>query len=328
MTLAIVSFLVVTLGVLGALHLLPLVLAPDSARVRRRLSEEFARQKRNDVPSALYKDLDVLHLDSAQEYALLAGKKPGRARLTAASLRKRVEVWLGQAKVPLSLRQFLAVQAALACVLALAGAWAFRLPGGLGGAAVAVALPAVVIRSRCKARRERLLEQLPGAFELMARVIRAGQSVPQALQAVAEAFEDPLATEFSGCLHQQNFGLAPEVVFQEMANRSGILEVRIFAMAMLIQQQCGGNLSEVLDRLAQLIRNRLRLRQQIRTATAEGRLQGGTLVVLPFIMFAVLFFINRRYAQALLDQRPLLYATGLCMLVGILWIRAIINAED
>jgi tight adherence protein B len=161
----------------------------------------------------------------------------------------------------------------------------------------------------------------------MARVIRAGQSVPQAFQAVAEATEDPVAGEFATCQKQQNLGLRPEVAFQEMAERSGILEMRIFTMAMLIQRQTGGNLSDVLDRLAGLVRARLRLRDRVRTFTAEGRLQGWTLVVLPFVAFAVMMFANRQYAEVLLQHSQMLIAVGISMVIGILWIRKITNID-
>ena len=96
---------------------------------------------------------------------------------------------------------------------------------------------------------------------------------------------------------------------------------------MTIQRQSGGNLSEVLDRLATVVRTRLRLRQKIRALTAEGRLQSLTLTVLPVLTFGVMYAINRTYAEALLSQWKLLLATVACMAVGTLWIRNIMNFE-
>jgi tight adherence protein B len=98
-------------------------------------------------------------------------------------------------------------------------------------------------------------------------------------------------------------------------------------MALLIQRQVGGNLSEVLERLAMLIRSRLRLRNQVRSLTAEGRLQGLTLLVLPFLLFGTMMVVNRTYTQVLFEHVPLLIATGVSMLVGALWIRKIVNFE-
>jgi tight adherence protein B len=159
-------------------------------------------------------------------------------------------------------------------------------------------------------------------------VIRAGQSVPQSLQAVADSMENPIAGDFETCLKQQNLGLPPEVTFQEMADRCHILELRIFAMAMLIQRQTGGNLSEVLERLATLVRARHKLKQQVRTLTAEGRLQGWTLAVLPFVVFGVMMIVNRPYAEVLFQHVPLLVATVAVMGLGLLWIRKIVNIAN
>jgi tight adherence protein B len=98
-------------------------------------------------------------------------------------------------------------------------------------------------------------------------------------------------------------------------------------MAMLIQRQAGGNLSEVLERLAALIRNRLRLRRHVRTLTAEGRLQGLALLILPFVMYAAMFVINRPYAEELLYHPVLLWGMAFLMGIGVLWIRKIVNYD-
>jgi tight adherence protein B len=161
----------------------------------------------------------------------------------------------------------------------------------------------------------------------MARVLRAGHSVPQALQAVVESVDQPVSGEFAFCQKQQNLGLRPEVTLQDLAQRTGIVETRIFVMAMLIQRQVGGNLSEVLERLAMLMRQRLRLRNHVRTLTAEGRLQGVTLMVLPFVIFGAMMVLNRSYALVLFEHVTLLVAMGVSMLVGALWIRKIVNFE-
>ena len=161
----------------------------------------------------------------------------------------------------------------------------------------------------------------------MARAIRAGQSVPQAIQAVGDSFPGPIAAEFMRCQKQLNLGLAPEVAFAELADRTDIVEMRIFVMALLIQRQVGGSLVETMDRLAAMVRTRLSLRNQVRALTAEGRLQGWTLVVLPFVLFAAMWMLNRPYAEILLEHGRLIALALLSMTVGILWIRRIVNFE-
>jgi tight adherence protein B len=147
----------------------------------------------------------------------------------------------------------------------------------------------------------------------------------QALQAVADEFDQPISGEFSYCYEQQNLGLPSELALRELARRTGLLEVRIFVVALLVQQQTGGNLAELLDRLAAVIRERFRIRGKIKALTAEGRLQAVVLLAMPFVVLLILLALNRNYAQVLLDRPGLL--GGMCFfeVLGALWIRKIVN---
>jgi tight adherence protein B len=315
-------FAMVTVGMLAACQICSRLFNRDAHRVRQRMAAEFGKEKDASDQVSLFRaddlDLELKVADAAANPDTLLTRGPkGKWH--------RVVLMLEQARVPLSVRQFLCLVLGVGLGLGLPTAWLLGSLAGLGAGATGAAVPFVVVNFKRRARQDKLLKQLPHAFDLMARVIRAGQSVPQALTSVAETFEDPIAGEFASCQHQQNLGLRPEVTFQELVQRSGILELRIFAMAMMIQRQTGGNLSEVLERLAGLIRSRLRLRQQVRAWTAEGRLQGWTLVALPFLMFGVLMVINRKYVQTLFDHVPLLAATLVFMAIGVLWIRRIVN---
>ena len=159
---------------------------------------------------------------------------------------------------------------------------------------------------------EKLLSQLPDAFDLMGRVIRAGQTMSQGLQAVADEFAPPIATEFSYCYEQQNLGLSPELAMRDLARRTGLLEIKIFVTAMLVQQQTGGNLAEMLDKLSAIIRQRYRLRGQIKALTAEGRFQAAVLLALPIVMFFVFLVLNPAYEAELLKHPSLIVATLVC----------------
>jgi tight adherence protein B len=319
-------FLTVALGIAAGYHALSGLFFPEAAHVRRRIAEEFSKESQA-APSQLFKNLDQLNLEPGFDNAGLEQTAAVPATQAPRGIQERLQILLNGADVPLTPQQVLLIAACLGVVLGsavcfLVGLWA-AVPAALAGAAA----PLLYLQYKRTARRSLYLKQLPGAFELMARVIRAGQSAPQAFQAVAEALEEPVAGEFAKCQKQQNLGLRPEISFQELADRSGILEMRIFTMAMLIQRQTGGNLSDVLERLAGLVRARLRLRERVRTLTAEGRLQGWTLVVLPFIAFAVMMVANRKYAEVLLDHVNLLIGMGALMSVGVLWIRKIVNID-
>jgi tight adherence protein B len=321
-------FFTVSLGIFASYQLLSDLLFPGASAVQRRMAEEFGKGQRG-LARPLFKSLDQLSVDP-----LSGGMSDlGMAELAPPptrndwSLTFRLREMLEQANLPWAVWQLLAAAGCLAVTLGAVGTWVcgpwLGAPAALAGAVA----PLAYVYLRRRSRQERFLKQLPGAFDLMARVLRAGHSVPQALQAVVESSEQPVAGEFADCQKQQNLGLRPELTFQELARRTGIVEMRIFVMAMLIQRQTGGNFADVLERLAMLIRARLRLRDQVRTLTAEGRLQGLTLLVLPFLMFGAMMVVNRGYAETLFEHVPLLVATGVSMLVGVVWIRQVTNIE-
>ena len=325
MGLLLLMFLTVTLGLTAGYQALSGFLSAPSRHIRRRMIDEFGKSEQSGQQQ-LFKGLDRLELppQAAELDAVTPAAAPPQPRR---SLTEQLQELLDGADVPLTPQHVGWLALCLGLALAGPGYWVGRwwlaVPAGFIGAAA----PLLFILHKRRLRRATYLQQLPGAFELMARVVRAGQSVPQAFQAVAEAMDEPIAGEFAQCQKQQHLGLRPEVAFPAMARRSGILEMRIFAMAMLIQRQVGGNLSEVLDRLAGLVRARLRLRERVQTFTAEGRLQGWTLVVLPFLAFGVMMVANRQYAEVLLERVPLLVAMIASMGIGILWIRKIVDID-
>jgi tight adherence protein B len=351
MLLVVLIFVAVSMGLVAGAQVFAGLWGKDAARLRKRLADEFAPKEAAAAASPLFKNLDQLSLDrEASNGAWQGDPLPSAAGPGASSfptpfempmprlpvpvstgrsrrLSQRIQKWLDQARVPLPPR----IWAAFAVVLGALGGGLGYLLGGpwLAGASLLLGLaaPWLFIHAACRRQRDKLLRQLPNAFDLMARVLRAGQSVGQALQAVAEAFDNPIKDEFAQCQKHQSLGLRPEVTYQEMAERCGILELGIFVMAMVIQRQTGGNLSEVLERLAQLVRARLKLRQQVRTLTAEGRLQGWTLLLLPFLTFAAMFAINRTYAESLLEHPGLLAATFISMTAGMFWIRRIVRID-
>ena len=314
MGLTLLIFLTVALGVTAGYQLLSDLLFPEATRVRRRMTQEFGNVLGQVSTSPLFKNLDQFVPDAARENQADKPTKPAR--------RRRWVNWktaLEQADTKLSVRQLSQLAALVGLAIAAPGFWLGGPIIGAAGAAGGLLLPFLVVLWRGRARRDKLLNQLPAAF--------AGQSVQQALQAVADAFQDPIAGEFAKCQKQLTLGLAPEVTFRDLAERSGILEMRIFVMSLLIQRQSGGSLSDVLERLAGLVRARLRLRRHIRSLTAEGRLQGWTLVVLPFVVFAAMMVVNRAYAEVLLQHSGLLASIATSMTMGMLWIHKIVNAD-
>ena len=216
-------------------------------------------------------------------------------------------------------------------VAAVAGLAIWRLSGSGTLAVLATpfgaALPVLYV-SIVRARRlERLLSQLPDAFDLMSRTLRAGQTTSQAMQAVADEFSAPVAEEFGYCYDQQNLGLSPEAALRDLAARTGLLELKIFVLAMMIHRQTGGNLANLLGKLATVIRERYRIRGVIKALTADGRLQAVILLALPPGMFFLLSIINRPYVEILFQHPMLLVTVVTSMTVGGLWMKRIINFD-
>jgi tight adherence protein B len=298
----------------------------DANRMSARVEEEFTQAETVAVSSPLFKSLDATALRTDLSLADFSFESTVVSR-NGRTLRSRLEKMLERSDLSISFQTIVNASGICGVVLGLAASVAAGLLAGLACGVVGLMLPWLWVRFHYCRRRDRLFAQLPGAFELMARVLRSGQSVPQALLAVADSMEAPISKEFAFCQKQQHLGMTPEVSYAQMADRAGILELKIFVMAMAIQRQFGGNLSDVLDRLSNLIRERQELSNHVRTLTAEGRLQGLTLLVLPFIVFGAILCVNRSYGMTLFDHMSLLVGTGISMTIGMLWIRRIIDID-
>ncbi len=199
------------------------------------------------------------------------------------------------------------------------------------GASVGVAvLPLIFLVYKRKRRIKVLVEQLPDVFELMCQALRAGHSLASSIQLVSEQMPDPIAGEFAHVFHEQNLGLKIEDALLNMANRVDQMDVRFFVTAVLIQRQTGGDLSEVLDKIGKVIRERIQLFGAVRALTAEGRLSGLVLLLLPVLVFFVSLSVNPDYARMLIDTADgrLMLGIAIAMdLMGMAMIRKIVNIK-
>lgn len=195
----------------------------------------------------------------------------------------------------------------------------------VGAAAVGAVLPLLYVRHRAIKRNERLLAQLPEILDLAARFLKAGHSLSQALGSVAAELKDPARELFARYVSQRDLGLPTEVALRELADRAGLTEYRIMTMAILVQQETGGNLAEVCTRLAAVVRDRFRVQGMIRGMTAEGRMQAAILTALPPALVVLMMAVKPSYADAMLSQPKLIGGILLSQLIGILWIRKIVK---
>ena len=287
----------------------------DRSRVSQRVDDEFRKRVRARAQkSLLFKDFGTLVADA------VAGEEE------RPDLRRWFEAMVEQSGLDLTPSKLLTIAVGTSLGLGLLGGLLrHNILVAAVGAIVGGAAPIFYVNVKRNARLEKLLSQLPDAFDLMSRVIRAGQTMSQGLQAVADEFSAPIAGEFAFCYEQQNLGLSPETTLRELARRTGLLELKIFVLAMLVQQQTGGNLAELLDKLSHIIRERYKMRGKIRALTAEGRVQALILLGLPPFMFLLMLTMNRSYAGVLLENPTLIWMTLISETIGGLWIRKIAN---
>jgi tight adherence protein B len=171
-------------------------------------------------------------------------------------------------------------------------------------------------------------QALPQALDLMVSALRAGHSFISAIESVARELQDPTGAEFRKCFDEQNFGLEMRDSMLNLAARIPIHDVHIIVTAILIQKETGGNLAEILENVAHIIRERFRLKRQVRVYTAQGRLTGFILTLLPVVLGAALYLVNPEH-MSILWQNPvgvkLIYTAVVMTLIGGLIIRKIVN---
>jgi len=194
-------------------------------------------------------------------------------------------------------------------------------------AGVGLASPMLYLSMRRQRRVESLRRQLPDAFDMMTRAIQAGQTVPAAIQTVSLECRPQISREFACCCEQQNLGLTFEASLRDLARRVPITELHMLSIALIVQRQCDGNPTEVMNNMSELVRKRMKLAQRLRALTGEGRMQALVLTLLPICAFAGLFVLRPEYAQVLLDRPMLLAGIGLADVIGCLWIRQIIRVD-
>jgi len=201
---------------------------------------------------------------------------------------------------------------------------------GVLGWGVGLCLPYLNVLHKRKRRIAAFESCLPQCLELISRSLKAGHPFTVGLQMVSTELPPPVATEFARVYAEQQMGLPLEDSLREMAARVALLDLRFFVLSVLIHRQTGGDLSEVLDNLSTVIRDRLKVHGQVRALTAEGRYSGWVLCLLPFLVFFLIKLTNPGYLDPLLQTptgRKMLYAALGLMFVGVLLIRKIVNIK-
>jgi tight adherence protein B len=314
-------FLLVTAAVIGAFYAykrLPQYI------VERRVQQRMADVARHVAPE----QTDTFNIVKEQVEGVLPGlDKLATDTSYGNSIAKLIEQAGSKKGVSTVLLTSLVFGIALAFALTmiLREPWGL-LPGFAGGAAV----PFLVLLRKRTVRFRKFEEQFPEALDLLSRAIKAGHAFTTAMGMVADDASDPIGPEFRKTFDEQNFGLPLKDALANMTDRTPLLDVRFFATAVLIQRDTGGNLAEILENLAGVVRERFKILRQVRVYTAHGRLTGYVLLALPAALAVALSFTSPDSMNLLFRDRlgqMLLMGAAVMQFIGYMWIRQIVKIE-
>jgi tight adherence protein B len=261
-----------------------------------------------------------------------AGVVPGFDRMMAGTARgSALTRWIEQSGMKASISGVLLVALVLAGVMALVAAMITHATMSMPvGGAIGFSMPFMVLRFKRTRRLRAFEEAFPEALDLISRALKAGHAFATGLKMVADEMAEPVGPEFRKTFDEQNFGLPLKDALENLTFRVPLLDMRFFATAVLIQRETGGNLSEILENLAHVVRERFKILRQVRVYTAHGRLTGYVLLALPAVLAIALSFINPEHMNLLFRERMgqmmLLVAIGM-QFIGFIWIKQVVKIE-
>jgi len=190
-----------------------------------------------------------------------------------------------------------------------------------------VVIPFLLLKRKKKKRIQKFERQLPDGLDLMARALRAGHAFTSGMRLAADEFDDPLGPEFEATLEEINFGVSVSDALKNLASRIDCPDLRFFVVSTILQRDTGGNLAEIIESIAHVIRERYKLRGKIRVLSAEGKLSAVILIAIPLVIVLVLRLMNPEYITPLLttpEGRVLMGLAVFMMVIGIFVIKRMI----
>jgi len=291
---------------------------PDRKKIKKRLKTFSYKKNKAGVPDILQKKLlsDVPFLNK------ILLRIPGPQRL---------DRFLQQANAQYRLGVFIL----LTIILALTGFFAGVLITGNYTLSIVIApalagIPFFYLCQKKKKRMEKFQRQLPEGLELIARSLKAGHSFPSGMKLAADEFDDPLGPEFDETLNEINFGVSVPDALKNLTDRIDCPDLKFFVISVILQRETGGNLAEIIESLAYIIRERFKLYGKVKILAAEGKLSAIILVAIPFLLIIILRFINPDYINTLLSEPAGRIMSGIaaCMMVmGILVMKKMVNIK-
>jgi len=240
-----------------------------------------------------------------------------------------IDLLFEQADTSLTVGKILLISLVLAVSGTALGAVLGIHPALLPVVAVAMAgVPVLWVWFRRKRRLKAFAAQMSDALEMLARSLRAGQSLGFGFNMIAGEMGPPIGKEFGRIFEEQNLGIPMEESLQNMANRIPNLDLQFFDTAVILQRQTGGDLAEILDKIGNLVRERFKIWGQVQALTGEGRLSGVVLLALPFVLFIAVYQLNPEYIMLLFTDplgKKMLAIAAVLQVLGALWIRKVVN---
>jgi len=312
---AVVAFLAVVLSLEGIYNIWASGNSPEAKRIAARLEALSG-----DAP------MTTASIERIQEQSRMPRLNAWLARL---GVGKRMKRFVGASAMAVSPAELIVMSLAL-------GAFGLFLPGLFGkppifGAALGLGLAVLPwwrVASRRSERIAKIERQFPEALDLMGRSMRAGHAFPSAVKMVADEMPDPLGRDFRILFDEMNYGVPTNEALTRLAERVPVPDVSYFVVAVMIQRESGGNLAELLDSIAKIVRDRLRLLGEVRTLSAEGKLSAYILTALPFAVALLVNLVNPEFMSVLFTDpmgHKMVGVALFMMLSGILWMRSIIR---
>ncbi|PLX81857.1 MAG: pilus assembly protein TadB [Desulfuromonas sp.] len=291
----------------------------EKARVKRRLLYISAGKKHGAEKLSLYKKRTLSEVGAWERFVLSIPRISTLDRL------------LLNSGVTMSATLFVLLTISLGVLGYLVGSlWLPSQPSALALGIMLMVIPYMFLKIAESRTMGKFEEQLPEGLDLLARAVRSGHSLSSAMEMVASEMDHPIGPEFRATVDEINMGLSLQEALANLTGRMKSRDLRFFAIAILIQRESGGNIAEIFDNLSRIIRERIQFRRQVKALTAEGKLSGIILVLLPIVMFLYIYLINYDYIS-LLWRDPLgLYMIGLAVIlqiVGVIFIRRIVKIE-
>lgn len=261
-----------------------------------------------------------------------SGPLPNIDRVATAALKgSGAERWLQQSGTTMTISAVVLTTIMFGALASIATfmfthlAWAAMVAFVLG-----LGIQPMLLKHKRTVRINKFEEHFPEALDLLSRAVRAGHAFSAGMKMVADELDEPVGPEFRKAFDEQNYGLPLKESLNGLAERIPLLDVKFFATAVLIQRETGGNLAEILDNLANVVRERFKIRRQVRVHTAHGRFTGYVLMALPAFLAVALMFINPEHMNLLFEERigqMMILACIVMQAIGFVWIKQIVKIE-